>query len=55
MLHNMDNVVEWMNQVRQHGGIEEAEAARVATAENSKEGQSAQNGRRPALDEALQT
>ena len=37
MLNNMDNVVEWMNQVKQHGGVEEAEAARVATAENSTE------------------
>ena len=35
VLKEMDKAVEWMNRVKEHGGIEEAEAARIAAGEQT--------------------
>ena len=37
ILTDMDRAVEWMSRVKEHGGIEEAEAARAAAGEQSIE------------------
>ena len=47
----MDKVVNWMNKVKEHGGVDEAEAARQASGDAS----TPEATRRPALPQALQT
>lgn len=35
VLKDMDKAVKWMSRVKEHGGIEEAEAARIAAGEQT--------------------
>ena len=39
ILKEMDKAVDWMNKVKEYGGIEEAEAARIAAGEQSTDQQ----------------
>ena len=38
MLNKIDNVIDWMNKVKEYGGVEEAEAARIAAGDGSRDG-----------------
>ena len=53
MLSKIDNVIDWMNKVKEHGGVEEAEAARIAAGEGSRD--TPDQNRRPVLTQALQS
>ena len=55
MLNKIDNVVDWMNKVKEHGGVEEAEAARIAAGDGSRDNGTPDPTRRPGLTQALQS
>ena len=55
MLNKIDNVIEWMNKVKEHGGVEKAEAARIAAGEGSRDDGTPEQTRRPVITQALQS